>query len=725
MDDFLLKIVIFLLASVIVVPIAKFFKLGTVLGYLIAGVLIGPYMLGYLGVGDQTSLRNIAEFGVVMMLFLIGLELKPSFLWKLRVPILGMGGAQMLLCTVLIALIAWAFGQTWKTSLAIGMILALSSTAIVVQTLSEKNLLGTKAGRSSFSVLLFQDISVIPILAILPLLASFKVVDQGENGHGTAISQWLLYQPGYVRMLAVLIAVLLIITVGHFLASRLFRLIASSKISEIFTATALFIVIGVALLMESVGLSAALGTFLAGVMLADSEYRHEIELSIEPFKGLLLGLFFISVGASINFDLFMYRPWAVISMVAGIVIIKFIAMYGIARLFKHNHAQALLFACAMAQGGEFAFVLFSFTADNLILPPRLTESLTLAVTISMLITPLLMIAYEIISKRRGLSANTQQPNPEFEHDNPVIIAGYGRFNQIIGRLLMANGFGCTILENNPKVIETLKRFGQRVYYGDATRPDLLELAGASKAKIIIIGLKEPDKVDLLIETVKKHFPHLKIFVRAIDRVQAYRLIEHDVTYFQREMLDSSLEVGAHALVALGYHPYTAHRQARIFKANDEKMLYELYQAWKDDPHLERGQQPGEQYISKTRALSDALSAVLRHDRYSESLTVADDLSWEPAPTEEELIERALAEEMKAEKARNAVEEAVAAAQEGVVAEQVERAAEAVKSVVEEAEAAQKEAADAENGTAAEKAEDDATQEDAEAAPSEVTEKNKE
>lgn len=666
MTELLMKFTVFLVAAILVVPVAKFLRLGSVLGYLVAGVIIGPYVLGFLGSADQESLQHASEFGVVMMLFLIGLELRPSFLWKLRIPILGMGGLQMLLCTAVIAGVAVLFGQRWRPAIAIGMILALSSTAIVVQILSEKNLLGTRAGRSAFSVLLFQDISVIPMLAILPMLAYFTV-EKFDDGHGTPISQWLFHQPSYMRFIAILGAIGCVVIVGRFSAERLFRWIAATGIRDIFTAVALVIVVGVALLMESVGLSAALGTFLAGVMLADSEYRHEIELSIEPFKGLLLGLFFMSVGASIDFHLLINSPMKVIILVSTLIVVKFIVLFLIAKIFHHRTIQALLFACAMAQGGEFAFVLFSFAENNYILPSRITNLLTLVVTLSMLITPLMMIIYEILwqkqQKRRFNKQSSEEINTINEL-NDIIIAGYGRFNQIIGRLLRANGYECTILDNNPKVIETLKRFGQKVYYGDATRPDLLELAGANHAKLLIIGLRDPEQTALIVETARKHFPNLKIIARASDRISAYRLMDMQVDHFQRETFLSSLELGEKSLIELGHHPYTAHRQARIFKEHDENMLLELYHAWKEDPHLEQGQQPGEQYISKTRAMAESFVAVLRNDRLNSALTIEHDHAWESAPTETELMERAKQEQMLAELAKAEAEKAVAAALSG-------------------------------------------------------------
>lgn len=635
MNEMLFKFAVLLLASIIVVPLAKMLKLGSVLGYLIAGVVIGPFLLGLLGTGDQQTLLHFSEFGVVMMLFIIGLELKPSFLWRMRTAILGLGGLQMLLSTLAIAAIAMLFGQHWRAALAIGMILGLSSTAIVMQTLGEKGLLNGRAGRSAFSVLLFQDIAVIPILAVMPLLAIRAPLAgaQDYSDQGTLI-YWMAQQPGYVQFLVILVAIAAVIIVGRLLSARVFRWIAKTGIRDIFTATALFFVIAVALLMEAVGLSAALGTFLAGVMLAESEYRHEVELSIEPFKGILLGLFFISVGASLDFHLFMNSPWLIAALVVALVSVKWMILYALAKVFRHTRSQRLLFASVMAQGGEFAFVLLAFAASSRVLSYALTDLLELVVIVSMLMTPLMMLVLEWIERSQRLASQPMSREPEtVDQHNQIIVAGYGRFNQIIARLLNANGHQCTIIDNNPEVIDLVKRFGQKVFYGDVTRPDLLETAGAEHAKILIIGLKDPEQIDMLIAAAQKFFPHLKIIVRAFDRVHAYHLIEQNVDHFQREQVNSALELGEKALIELGYHPYTAYRQARIFKAYDERMLQELYTTWRENPHDGGKHKPGEQYISRSRELHATMEKVMRNDRFNRKLSVEHDHAWEPVPDE--------------------------------------------------------------------------------------------
>ncbi|MBP3194066.1 MAG: cation:proton antiporter [Cardiobacteriaceae bacterium] len=659
MTDLLAKISVFLLAAIVTVPIAKFLRLGSVLGYLLAGMIIGPSVLGFLGGATQHHLHQVSEFGVVMMLFLIGLELKPSMLLKLRVPILGMGGLQMLLCTAVLAVMARGLGENLRQSLAIGMILALSSTAIVIQTLNEKKLLNTRGGRSVFSVLLFQDISVIPMLAILPLLTGFKI--ESSNQHLNPISAWLFSQPEYVRFLAIFLVLALIVFVGRFLSGYIFRFIISTGISDLFTASALITVVGVAYLMELLGLSAALGTFLAGVMLSESEYRHEIELSIEPFKGLLLGLFFMTVGAGIDFALLIADPVKITQWVVLLIVLKLFTLFVIGKIFRHKSMQSLLFACALAQGGEFAYVLFAFCQSNLILQGEQVKFLNLVVTLSMLATPILMIAYDAVYRHHNRHrANVlNQGSEEIEEVNPIIIAGYGSFGQVIGRMLTANSQKCTVLDNNPKVIETLKRFGHKVYYGDASKADLLKLAGAEQAKILIIAVGDDEITEKIIKTAHKYFPRLKIFVRAGgDRVSVYRLLEQRIDCIQRDNFLSALELAKKALIELGVHPYMAYRQARFFKEYDEEMLLTLYHEWKADPKLRQGQQAGEQYVSKTRELSESLVAVLRNDR---SKNASDDHAWEPAPTEAEIIKKAIEEEKLAARQKEEAEKAVAVA----------------------------------------------------------------
>ena len=494
---------IYLAAAIVAVPIAKRVGLGSVLGYLIAGILIGPYALGV--VGDQTDVMHFAEFGVVMMLFLVGLELQPSRLWTLRHSILGLGGLQVVLSAAAIfAFCYWFFAMHWQTALAIGLMLALSSTAIVLQSLEEKGWLKQEAGQNAFSVLLFQDIAIIPILALLPLLA-FAPQTSTKEISDSIIASWPVWQQVCVSV-AVIAA---IIAGGKYVSAPLFRYIAQTHMREIFTIFALFLVVAIALVMQSIGLSPALGTFLAGVVLAESEFRHELEADIEPFKGLLLGLFFITVGASINFELLFNEFSTVIGLVVLLIVVKACILFALAVTFKINSKQQLLFALALAQGGEFAFVLLSVTTTLSILTPEQTSLVTLVVAVSMLIAPLLLMVYEQIQKRSS-SALPEFDKPEqISTAKHVIIAGYGRFGQIMGRLLHAQGYEITVLDHSPSQIELLRRFGNTVFYGDAARQELLEAAGAHTAQMLVIAIDNPDKTIEIIKLAHKNYPQLK------------------------------------------------------------------------------------------------------------------------------------------------------------------------------------------------------------------------
>ncbi len=586
--SFLANAFVYLLAAVVSVPVAKRLGLGSVLGYLIAGVAIGPF--GLMLVGDQSDVMHFAEFGVVMMLFLVGLELRPALLWQMRGPILGLGGLQVLVTALALGAIALAVGLDWRMALAIGMVLALSSTAIVLQTLAEKGLLKTPPGRSSFAVLLFQDIAVIPMLALLPLLAMPELAgaDSGaahghgdtEAGHGAA--GWLAALPGWLNALVVLAAVAAIVLGGRLLIRPAFRFIAETRLREVFTAAALLLVIGIALLMQLVGLSPALGTFLAGVVLADSEFRHELEVDIEPFKGLLLGLFFISVGASIDFDLLIGEPLLILALVVGLIAVKLIVLAGLARAFRMTAPDGLLFAFALAQGGEFAFVLFAFALQNNVLPVDIVSPLIVAVALSMLVTPLLMIAYETLIAPR-LSGEREAKAPDaITPEGTAIIAGFGRFGQIVGRLLIANGFRITVLDHSPSQIDLLRRFGNKVYYGDASRTDLLHAAGAEDAALLVVAVDERDKAVEIVDLARKHFPHLKIVARAFDRRDAYALLDRSVDHVSRETFGSALESGIAALRLMGFRAYQAERAGRLFRDHDRETLRQLSELWGDD-----------------------------------------------------------------------------------------------------------------------------------------------
>jgi glutathione-regulated potassium-efflux system ancillary protein KefC/glutathione-regulated potassium-efflux system protein KefB len=565
--------VIYLAAAIIAVPIAKRLGLGSVLGYLLAGILIGPFALGL--VGDQKDVMHFAEFGVVMMLFLVGLELQPSRLWKLRHSILGLGGLQVLFTTVLLFLFCYqVLALLWQTSLAIGLMLALSSTAIVLQTLAEKGWTKQEAGQNAFSVLLFQDIAVIPILALIPLLA-FTEMAAVEGAHGSLIEHF----PVYIQVLISIAVIIAIILAGKYVSAPLFRYIAETRLRELFTVFALFLVISIAVIMQKIGVSPALGTFLAGVVLAESEFRHELEVDIEPFKGLLLGLFFITVGASIDFPLLQEEFSIVMGIVFALILIKAFVLYGLAVLFKMTSKNQLLFTFALAQGGEFAFVLLSLTTDLQILTQEQGKFTTLVVAISMLLAPLLIILYEKLSAK---DTTEKRPFDEIEPTQHVIIAGYGRFGQIIGRLLTAQGYELSVLDHSPSQIDLLRRFGNKVFYGDAARIDLLEAAGAQDAQLLVIAIDDADKTLEMATAVKKHFPHLKIAARAIDRRHAYELINIGVTTFKRETFDSALNLGIDVLTLLGHSSKVSQRAGDLFAQHDEESLHALAELWGDD-----------------------------------------------------------------------------------------------------------------------------------------------
>ena len=577
MEHFLLQLFIFLAAAAIAVPIAKKIGLGSVLGYLIAGIIIGPFCLSL--IGDIEEVMHFTEFGVVMMLFLVGLELKPSLLWQMRTPILGMGGVQVVLSSIIIGGVSFIF-LPWQQAVAIGLILSLSSTAIVLQTLREKGLMDTSAGRSVFSVLLFQDLSVIPILAVLPLLATFAM---HEDGHQDSVFFDIGSLPGYMQISVTLLAILSIFFLGKFASRPIFRAIAATRVREIFVAAALALVVGISLLMTAVGLSPALGTFLAGVVLADSEYRHELESDIEPFKGLLLGIFFISIGASLNFTLIGEKILLIAGITAVLIGFKWFVLVITGFIFKIAKKERSLFAIALAQGGEFAFVLFQFSKTNGVLPAETIEPLISAVAISMFLAPLLFMAHD---KFRTVSQGDEEarrdPDSIDHSGHKVILAGFGRLGTDLGRFLISAGIKPVILDHDASNVAVLRKFGFEVYYGDITRLDLLDAAGASEAELLIITIGDIDKSRELVELAAKHYPHLKISVNASDRSSAYALMDLGITQIRRETFGSALALGQDALQLLGRDPYEAYRLARIFRKNDEAMMPELYKILRQD-----------------------------------------------------------------------------------------------------------------------------------------------
>jgi monovalent cation:proton antiporter-2 (CPA2) family protein len=608
-DDFFFQAFVYLVAAVLSVPIAKRLGLGSVLGYLIAGVIIGPFVLGFVGRARSGDVMQFAEFGVVMMLFLVGLELQPALLWRLRVPIVGLGGLQVAMTTTLLTVIGILIGLPWQMALAIGLILPLSSTAIGLQTLNERGLLKTEGGQAAFSVLLFQAVAVIPILAVLPLLAMEPSAADSTQTSGLA---------GWQQTLLVIGTVGGIVLGGRFLLRPVFRFIADTQLREIFTATTLLLVIGITLATQQVGLSPALGTFIGGVVLAESEYRHELLSTIEPFQSLLLGLFFISVGASIDFNLILQQPLLILGLVLAVAVLKCTVLFGLGQFFKLALSHSLLFAFALVQGDEFSFVLSSFAAQSNVLPQSTAGIVVAVVALSMLLSPVCMILYETVIQPRFSGENSDRDPDEIdENENPVIIAGFGRFGQIVGRLLIANGFKITVLDHNAGQIDLLRRFGWKVFYGDPSRVELLRSAGANQAKLFVIAIDEREKILETVNLVRKHFPHLKILARAIDRQHAYELIRHGVDIVQRETFDSALELGVEALKLLGIRAHRAHRAARTFKRHDEQAVQQMAHLTDDETVL----------IARSRQLSEELEQILRSDTRG-NITPEVDRAWD-------------------------------------------------------------------------------------------------
>jgi monovalent cation:proton antiporter-2 (CPA2) family protein len=581
-QGFFFQAFVYLSAAVVAVPIAKRMGLGSVLGYLLAGMVIGPFGLSLIG-EEGKDVMQFAEFGVVMMLFLIGLELQPALLWRMRKPILGAGGLQVGITAGLLFGLGVLSGLSWQSSLAVGLTLSLSSTAIVLQTLSEKGLMRSDGGQGAFSVLLFQDIAVIPMLALFPLLAAGGgggMPPEGEHGlPGETAHQattWVEGLPAWEQTLLVLVAVAIVVLAGRYLVRPALRVIAGTRLRELFTAAALLLVIGIGLLMTQVGLSPALGAFLAGVVLADSEYRHELEGDLEPFKGLLLAVFFIAVGASMDFHLMGESPGTIALLVGGLIVLKFAVLFLLGRGMKMGLDQNLLFAFSLAQSGEFGFVLFSFAGQLGVIPPDTTALLVAVVAISMALTPVLMVLNEkLVQPRFGTQETERRDADEFEEESPVIIAGFGRFGSVTGRLLRANGIQPTVLEYDSDRVEALRKLGLKVFYGDASRHDLLRAAGAEKAQLIIIAVDEHDRVRGIIEAVRMHFPHLKILTRVAGRPEAYELLDEGIEHVFRDSVDTALRLGVEALKVLGRPAYQAHRAARTFLRHDEDSVREL------------------------------------------------------------------------------------------------------------------------------------------------------
>jgi glutathione-regulated potassium-efflux system ancillary protein KefC len=565
--DLLFNALIYLAAAVLAVPLAKRFGLGAVLGYLMAGVAIGPWGLRL--ISEVEDILHFSEFGVVLLLFLIGLELDPKRLWAMRKAIFGSGGLQVVTVSAALFAAGLALSVDWKIALIASLGMSLSSTAIALATLEERNLMATTAGSAGFAILLFQDIAAIPMIAIVPML--------GATGMQGGVS--------WMTVLNVVGVIALLVAGGCYLTRPVLRLIAKTGIREIFTAFALLLVIAIGLLMQSVGMSMALGTFLAGVVLADSEYRHALEIDLEPFKGLLLGLFFIAVGMSIDFGVLLARPLLVAGLVCGFLAIKTVVLYGLGKRLGIQTGQQAFFAFLLSQGGEFAFVIFGAAATARVFSDAVASLLMVVVALSMMATPLLLLLHDKIIAPR-FQSDRKRPDDTIEEQNqPVIIAGFGRFGQIIGRLLHANRIGITVLDHDPDQIELLRKYGFKVFYGDATRIDLLRAAGAGKARALVVAIDDVDDSIALVDAVKKEFPDLLILARARNVTHYYDLMDRGVTLIERETFEAALQLGRAVLQQLGFSAYRARQVASKFRAHNIKTLHAVYPHYKDQEQV--------------------------------------------------------------------------------------------------------------------------------------------
>ncbi len=581
------EVVVFLAAAVIAVPLCQRLGVGAVLGYLAAGMLIGPWMLGF--VRDVDNILNFAELGVVLLLFIIGLELQPSRLWTLRKPVFGLGSAQVIVTGLLLTLAGIALGLSVITAVVVGLVLSLSSTALALQILAEKKQLTTHHGRTSFAILLFQDLAAIPLLAIIPLLG--LGADEMDR-----ISSALAATKAIAVVAAVVIG-------GRWLLRPLLRLAASAASHEIFTAAALLVVMGTALLMEQVGLSMALGSFLAGVLLADSEYRHELEADIEPFKGLLLGLFFIAVGMSVDLGLVIDKPFTILGLVFGLMAIKSSVLYGLARLAGQNRASAANLALFISQGGEFAFVLFGVAAGAQVMDKAQSDLLIVVISASMALTPLLIALNEKILKIGSASAPPKEFDSIEARDHRVIIAGFGRFGQMVARTLQMKKIPYTALEASFEQVDFVRKFGAKIYFGDASRLDLLRAAQADKAEAFVLAIDDVEASVKTAEIVKKHYPHLKIYARARNRRHAYRLMDVGVERIMRETFLSSLELARDVLLGLGYSATEANEATHKFRQHDETLLEQQHKIYRDEAQL----------IAATRQGAEELERLFEQD----------------------------------------------------------------------------------------------------------------
>ena len=593
---------IYLTAAVLAVPIAKALGLGAIIGYLGAGIAMGPWGFGL--VNNVEDILHFAEFGVVLMLFVIGLELQPKRLWELRRPIFGWGLAQMAVCTGILFAAAWAFGFSWRVSLIAGMGLALSSTAISLQVMAERNLMRTPSGQAAFSILLFQDVAAIPILALIPILGAYKAAGATQSDGQLWIT--ILKTVGTIGG---------VIVGGRLLLQPVLRWIARSKMPEIFTATSLLLVVAIAMLMTQVGLSMALGAFLAGVLLADSEYRSELETNIEPFKGLLLGLFFMAVGMSIDFGVILKSPWAMAAMVVGFIALKALMIFGLAKFMDLPWRERPVFTLMLAQGGEFAFVVFQTAAQYKVFRANISSMLVAAVALSMLLGPLLLVVLDKLLLRRSACVTDDEGKSAQEisepQESPIIIAGFGRYGQIVARVLLAQGQHPTILDHRVEMLEAAQTYGYRVFYGDATRMDLLRIAGAASARVLVIAVDSAEQSVTIATQVRKHFPNLQVVARARDLDHWFRLRDAGVEHADREVFESSLHSAQSVLELIGETTAEAQRFTQRFREHNLELAELMYPHYKDQNQLIAVSKQGRQQLVEQMAKERA--AMLEHD----------------------------------------------------------------------------------------------------------------
>ncbi len=602
-DNPLLAVLVLLVVAVALVPVFKWLGLGTVLGYLAAGIAVGPY--GFRLISDTEAIRQVSEFGVVVMLFLIGLEVHPLELWRLRHKILGLGVTQMVATSMLIAAALLLLGTGWAASIIIALALAMSSTAIAIQSAEQRSLTMTDTGRSTLVTLLVQDLAVIAILALIPVLASARRVEQ-NLGQDIEDAAEVVTNPYSWWIALVIIGGFVAVTLAsRYLMPFVMRWVAESKIPEGFTALGLLLVISAAVGTSALGMSPAFGAFLAGVLLADSDYRHELESNLEPFKGLLLGLFFISVGMGIAFSVLLAEPVHILSLVALIVGIKILVLYVLATFFRMHVADRLLMAILLSQAGEFAFVVFEFAHSARILTEHEHQLWSVVVALSMALTPFLLLLFDKVVVPRINSPEVLPPVPhDMSGDKDVIVLGYGRFGQIVTRLLRSQGYSMTLIDDDPAQIELVKRFGVKVFYGDGARLDILRAAGAADAEMIVIATAGGDRILSIAQMIRRHFPKVKIAARAVDRNHAHELMSLGVTTFERETFRAANTLGEKALIALGHPPEEARRMAHTFEEHDERLLQESYDL--------RGDRDA--YIGFVRRSTEMLDRVMQADR---------------------------------------------------------------------------------------------------------------